>query len=86
MNQAEGGRVGAYDETGDDITEHHWLLETVKNNGDHACNQHDDRQVLNKADGMHDVILLLSSWAVLPGRPRLRRGGPKQAASTHCIH
>ncbi|MCY1440052.1 hypothetical protein D9M71_563110 [compost metagenome] len=48
----------ADDEAGDDVAQHHGLLEAVKENGDHASDQHDDCQVLDEADGMHGVILL----------------------------
>ncbi|MNF92717.1 hypothetical protein D3C84_753690 [compost metagenome] len=48
----------ADDKAGDDVTQHHRLFETVKEDGDHTRNQHDHCQVLDKAYGMHGVVLL----------------------------
>ncbi len=63
MDQTERRRVGADDEAGDDVTQHHRLLEAVKQDGDHPCHQHDHGQVLDKADGVHGEGLLEGTGA-----------------------
>jgi len=73
MNQTERGGVRANDEAGDNVTQHHRLFEAVKKNGDDASDQHDDCQVLDEADGMHGVILLISSFYECLVRPLLPR-------------
>jgi len=85
MDQAEWRGVRADDEAGDNVAQHHRLLEAVKNYGDHASDHHDDCQVLDEADGMHGVILLFSSFYGCLGRPLLCQGKPERAASTYCI-
>ena len=53
----------ADNKAGDDITQYDRLLEAVKQDGHHTGNQHDHRQVLDEADGMHGVVLLtLGPW------------------------
>ncbi len=53
VNQADRWCMRTDNEARHDITEHHWLPETVKKDGHHAGHQHDYCQVLNEIDGMH---------------------------------
>ena len=63
MDQAEWRGVRADDEPGDDIPQHHRLLEAMKQDSDNPCHQHDHGQVLDKADGVHGEGLLEGTGA-----------------------
>ncbi len=58
-----GGVCGADDEAGDDVAQHHRLLEAMKQDGHHPGHQHDHGQVLDKADGVHGEGLLEGTGA-----------------------
>jgi len=53
MNQRIRRRVRADDDARNDVTQHHRLLETMKDNRDQSGHQHYDRQVLQKIGCMH---------------------------------
>ena len=55
VDQGERRRVRADDDAGDDVAQHHRLFETVEEDGDHAGDQHDHRQILDEVDGVHPV-------------------------------
>ena len=78
VDQAKRRGVGADNEAGNDVAQHHRLLEAVKQDGDHPCHQHDHGQVLDKADGVHDEGLLEGAGA-FPTSGRAFEGSEKSA-------
>ncbi|WP_342030470.1 hypothetical protein [Pseudomonas sp. SST3] len=78
MDQAKRRGVGADNEAGNDVAQHHRLLEAVKQDSDHPCHQHDHGQVLDKADGVHDEGLLEGAGA-FPTSGRAFEGSEKSA-------
>ncbi|MNH37065.1 hypothetical protein D3C79_979210 [compost metagenome] len=78
MNQAERRGVRADDETGNDVAQHYWLLEAMKQNGHYPGDQHDHCQILDEADGMHGAILLFVA--------RANRSSAKENPSEQQVH
>ena len=67
-NQRRRRRVRTDDHTGHDVAEHDWLFETMKQHCDNAGDPHDDREIVDEFDGMHDCVIALAQEALLPTR------------------
>src|SRR5262245_5996042 len=65
-------RVWTNDDSGENVTEHHRLLELPEEHGDDSRHHHHDGEVLEKGDVFHDCSIRVEGWVGRCAEPELR--------------